>query len=336
MTRSLAYGYTENLPIDDDRSLVAREIEVGEPGPHDLLVEVLAVSVNPVDVKLRAAAPAEDGFRVLGFDAAGVVRGIGRDVTLFAVGDEVFSAGTIDRPGSDQALQLVDERIVGHRPRTLTATEAAALPLTSLTAWEALFDRLALTEASRGTLLVVGATGGVGSMVLQLAEALLPQVRVVATASDEQKETWVRDLGAEDVVDHHHPLPEQLRALGIDAVDWVFTAHSEDQIPVYAEILRPFGAVCAIDDGPRDVEPLKSKGIAWSWEFMFTRPLHHTADLQRQHEILDAVAGLVDAGRVRTTLTRTLTPISAATLREAHALVETGRTVGKVVVSDEV
>ncbi|MGP9693752.1 zinc-binding alcohol dehydrogenase family protein [Brachybacterium sp. AOP25-B2-12] len=335
MTLSRALGYAENLPSDDEHAIITRDVEVPAPGPRDLLVEVVAVSVNPVDVKLRASAPAADGFRVLGFDAAGVVREVGDEAQLFRPGDAVFYAGTIDRPGSDQSLQLVDERIVGRRPRSVTAAEAAALPLTSITAWEALFDRLALTAQSEGTLLVVGATGGVGSMVLQLAEAMLPGVRVVATASDPQKEQWVRGLGAEDVVDHHRDLPDQLRDLGIEAVDWVFTAHSGGQIPVYAEIVRPFGAIVAIDDGARDVEPLKSKGIAWLWEFMFTRPLHRTDDLVRQHEILDAVAELVDAGTLRSTLTRTLTPITAATLREAHALVETGRTVGKVVVAQE-
>ncbi|UNX54883.1 zinc-binding dehydrogenase [Georgenia sp. TF02-10] len=223
---TVAIGYEQNLPSTDPDSLIAREVEVPELGPHDLLVEVRAVSVNPVDVKLRANGPS-GGFRVLGFDAAGTVREVGEGVSLFAPGDEVFYAGTTDRPGTNQRLHAVDERIVGRKPARLSFAEAASLPLTAITAWEALFDRLRLTADSRGTLLVVGATGGVGSVMLQLAEALLPRATVIATASDEERAGWVRELGAEHVVDHHGDLAAQVRAIAPDGVDWLFTAHSE-------------------------------------------------------------------------------------------------------------
>ena len=330
-----AVGYDRNLPIDDPRSLL--DLRVARPAlrPHDLLVEVRAVSVNPVDVKQRAGAAPAGGPRVLGFDAAGVVVEAGPDVTLFEVGDEVFYAGQIDRPGTDSALHAVDERVVGRKPASLDFADAAALPLTSLTAWEGLFDKLDLTEASVGTLLVVGGAGGVGSMVVQLVRALAPQVRVVATASRGESESWVRGLGAHDVVDHHGDLVGQVRALEPAGIQWIFSTHSHGQRDAFVEMLRPFGQVVAIDDPTElDVVPLKSKALSWHWEFMFARSLHQAPDLVEQHRILDRVAELVDEGLVRTTRTTTLTPIDAEQLREAHRLVETGGTIGKVVVAD--
>lgn len=325
-----AIGYRENLPVADPKSLITETVNVPDLGPHDLLVDVQAVSVNPVDVKLRAGAPAE-GLRILGFDAAGIVRETGADVTHFTAGDEVFYAGGIDRPGANQRLHVVDERIVGHKPQTLAFADAASLPLTVITAWECLFDRLQLTEASVGTLLVVGATGGVGSAMLQLAEALLPNVTVIATASDRTRETWVCELGAEHTVNHRTDLASQVLSICPDGVDWVFTAHSEGQIQAYAELTKPFGHIVAIDDGPREVSPLKSKSIAWHWELMFTRPLRQTPDMGEQHHLLDRVSELVDAGRLTPTTTQTLTPISAENFRKAHAQVETGRMLGKIV-----
>ncbi|MFV0253433.1 MAG: zinc-binding alcohol dehydrogenase family protein [Beutenbergiaceae bacterium] len=333
MTTTTAIGYETNQPATAPAALIERTIEIPAPEPHDLVVEVRAVSVNPVDVKLRASAPA-GGFRVLGFDAAGIVREVGERVTLFEPGDEVFYAGSIDRSGTNQRLHLVDERIAGVKPAALSFADAAALPLTAITAWESLFDRFALGPRSTGTLLVIGATGGVGSMILQLAEALLPDVTVIATASDPERAAWVRSLGAEHTVNHRVDLAAEVAAVASDGVDWLFTAHSEGQIPVYAQILRPFGQIVAIDDGPRDVSPLKAKSIAWHWELMFTRPLHRTPDLIEQHRQLNQVAALADAGRLRTTATRALSPITSETLREAHALVETGRTIGKVVLHD--
>ena len=332
MKTTTAIGYTQNLPATDPKSLISQEIELPELGPHDLLVAVEAVSVNPVDMKVRLGTPA-DGFKVLGFDAAGTVQEVGSAVTLFAPGDEVYYAGSIDRPGTNQRLHLVDERITGRKPATLSFAEAAALPLTAITAWETLFDRLQLTEQSTGTLLVVGATGGVGSIMLALAEVLLPQVTVIATASDDERAAWARDLGAENTVNHHEDLAAQVLTLAPHGVDWLFTAHSEGQLETYAQIVRPFGQVVAIDDGSRDVSPLKSKSISWHWELMFTRALYQTADMIEQHRLLNKVADLADQGQIRTTVTSTLTPISAKNLRHAHELIESGRTLGKLVLT---
>jgi NADPH:quinone reductase len=324
------------LPLDDERSLIDTTVTIDDPRAHDLLVEVHAVSVNPVDVKLRSGSAPTGRGRVLGFDAAGTVRAVGADVTLFRPGDEVFYAGAIDRPGSNSALQLVDERVVGRKPSTLSAAEAAALPLTALTAWEALFDKLRIASDDRGTLLIVGGAGGVGSLAIQLARALLPHVRVIATASRPDSARWVRELGAHDVVDHHGDLRAQLAVSAAGGVSWILSTNSIGQLPVYVDVLRPFGQIVAIDD-PRtlDVVPLKSKALSWHWEFMFARSMHGAPDLIRQHEILERVADLVEAGRVRSTTTTTLSGIDARTLRAAHALVESGRVIGKVVLSDE-
>jgi zinc-binding alcohol dehydrogenase family protein len=305
---------------------------VPTPGPRDLLVRVEAVSVNPVDVKTRASADSGGESRILGYDAAGTVVATGSDVQLFAPGEEVYYAGTIDRPGTDAQFHVVDERLVGHKPRTLSFAEAAALPLTTITAWESLFDRFRLNPESSGVLLVLGAAGGVGSMVTQLARALT-RVVIIGTASRPESQQWVRDLGAHHVIDHHG-LVDGVRGITPDGVTHVFSTHTAGTIEDFAEILRPYGAVVAIDDPQGlDIYPLKNKSISFSWEFMFTRPLYKPVDLAEQHELLDRVAGLVDEGTIRTTATQELGPINAATLREAHSLVEQGRTTGKVVVS---
>lgn len=331
-----AIAQTAALPVTSTDSLVSTTIPEPVPGPHDLLVEVRAVSVNPVDVKLRGGAEPEDGLRVLGFDASGTVRAVGGAVTLFAPGDEVSYAGAIDRPGSNAELQLVDERVVGRKPSTLSHTEAAALPLTGITAWESLFEKLRIAPEATGTLLVVGGAGGVGSIAIQLVRALLPGVHVIATASRPESEAWVRDLGAHDVVDHHGDLAAQVLELAPDGIDWILTTNSTGQLPVYERVLRTFGQVVAIDDPEQvDVVALKSKALTWHWEFMFARSLHGAADLAEQHRILDRIADLVDAGRIRGTATTVLRPITAETLREAHRLVEGGRVIGKVVVTDE-
>jgi zinc-binding alcohol dehydrogenase family protein len=327
-----AVGYRKPLPISDPASLENLQVPVPTPGPRDLLVRVEAVSVNPVDVKTRATADPGGEPKILGYDAAGVVVATGSDVTLFSPGDEVYYAGSIGRPGTDAQFHVVDERIAGHKPRSLTFAQAAALPLTTITAWEALFDRFRLSPESSGVLVVLGAAGGVGSMITQLTRALTRLV-VIGTASRPESQQWVLDHGAHHVIDHHD-LVQGVRDITPDGVTHVFSAHTAGSIGAFAEILRPEGAITAIDDPQGlDIMPLKNKSITFHWEFMFTRPLYQPPDMVEQHELLDRVADLVDEGTIRTTLTQELSPISAATLREAHSMVEQGRMVGKVVVS---
>ncbi len=333
-----AIGYRKPSPISHADSLVELELERPRPGARDLLVAVQAVSVNPVDVKLRAhAAPAEGSARVLGFDAAGVVEAVGAEVTLFRPGERVYYAGALDRPGSNAELQLVDERVVGHMPATLSFADAAALPLTSLTAWELLFERLGVLrerDARGDALLVVGGAGGVGSMLIQLARQLTG-LRVIATASRPETVAWCRELGAHDVIDHRGSLAEQLAAIGAPEVRYIAgLTHTERHFPVLARVIAPFGRLAVIDDPPAlDVVPLKRKSASLAWELMFTRTLFQTADMVLQHTILDEVARLVDAGVVRSTVSERLEGITAATLKDAHARVESGQMRGKLVLS---
>ena len=327
-----AVAYRKPLPSSDPASLEDIELPVPEPGPRDLLVRVEAVSVNPVDVKMRAASDPGGQPRVLGFDAAGVVTATGSEVSMFAPGDEVCYAGSVGRPGSDAQFQLADERIVGHKPRRLSFAQAAALPLTSLTAWETLFDRFRLDAATSGTLLVLAAAGGVGSMVIQLARALT-RLTVIGTASRPESRQWALDLGAHHVVNHHHLVPD-VRDFAPNGVRYVFSPHTGGMIGTFAELLQPGGEITAIDEPEGlDLLPLKNKSITFHWEFMFTRSMYQTADMIAQHDALERVAELVDAGSLRTTLTTELSPFSAATLRRAHAMVEDGHMTGKVVVS---
>lgn len=267
--------------IDGPESLIDATVPAPEPTGRDLLVEVRAVSVNPVDVKVRASG--SGGERILGWDASGVVVGTGPDVSLFAVGDDVFYAGDLTRAGSYGSLHAVDERIVGRKPVTLSHAEAAALPLTTITAWESLFDKFRLDSASTGTLLVVGGAGGVGSILIQLAKKLT-QVRVIATASRPESQEWVRAMGADDVVDHSGDLEEQLRHIAPGGIDYIFTSQTRGKLPLFAAVIKPFGQIVAIDDEKNlDISPLKSKSVSWHWELMFTRSMHHTDDLIRQH-----------------------------------------------------
>ena len=329
-----AVGYQKSLPIDDPSSLQDIELPDPTPGPHDLLVEVAAVSVNPVDTKVRMRAEPESGWKVLGFDAAGTVRAVGEQVTLFKPGDAVFHAGDITRQGTNAELHLVDERIAGPAPASLSTAEAAALPLTSITAWEILFDRFRIPEGGGdGDLLVLGGAGGVGSMLIQLAKTLTG-LRVIATASRPESGQWCRDLGADAVVDHSQPLGPQLDALD-SAPRYVAALTASDRhLPTIAEVIRPQGEICMIDDPDQlDVTPLKRKSISFHWELMFTRPMFQTDDMIAQHRLLGRVAELVDQGRIRSTMMRELGPIDAATLREAHRQQESGRSVGKTVLA---
>lgn len=334
MTETMrAVGYRASLPITDRNSLLDVELPVPEPGPHDLLVRVEAVSVNPVDTKVRRGSDPGGELKILGYDAAGAVTAVGSRVTRFAVGEEVYYAGSIARQGSNARYQVVDERIVGHKPATLDFADAAALPLTTITAWESLFDRFRLAKDSTGVLLVLGAAGGVGSVLVQLARALTG-VTVVGTASRPESGRWVRELGAHHVVDHREDLVAAVREVAPDGVHHIFSPFSAGRVEQFAELLVPGGDVVAIDEPEgMDLLPLKAKSLSWHWEMMFTRPLFAPED-PAQHELLEAAARLVDEGALRATVTERLTPIDAATLRHAHELVERGTAIGKVVITD--
>ena len=331
-----AVGYHTPLPIASEQSLVDLELPVPAPGPRDLLVAVRAVSVNPVDVKVRASAVPELGVpKILGWDAVGVVEAVGRDVTLFRTGDEVFYAGSIARPGTDAEYHLVDERIVGRKPQKLTHAQAAALPLTSITAWELLFDRLGIARNGSpgdGALLIIGGAGGVGSILIQLARRLTG-LTVIATASRPETREWCLQLGAHHVVDHAKPLIDEMKNLGMPQVPYVASlTNTATHLPAIVELIAPQGKFALIDDPVAlDVVPFKRKSVSTHWELMFTRSLFETDDMAAQRELLNEVADLVDAGVLTTTVTESFGTINAANLKRAHALIESGRSKGKIV-----
>ncbi|MBH0007894.1 zinc-binding alcohol dehydrogenase family protein [Salinibacterium sp. SWN1162] len=331
-----AVAYSHALPIDDPTSLEDVTLPVPAVGPHDLLVKVVAVSVNPADVKVRSDMDPDGVPTVLGFDAAGTVAAVGSDVTLYAVGDEVYYAGAMGRSGSNAELQAVDERIVGTKPKSATFAEAAALPLTTLTAWEGLFDKLKLTAESMGTLLVVGGAGGVGSMIIQLLKARTPGIRIVASAGREASQEWVRSLGADEVVRHGEHLTEDVKRVAPEGIDYIYSTNTVGQMDAYIEILNPFGEIVATDNpGLVDLGLFAGKSLSWHSELMFTRSVFTTADMVVQHELLTTVGEMMDAGTIRSTMTSAFSPLNAEQLRLAHASVETGRTLGKVVVTNE-
>lgn len=331
-------GLTHYLPIDDARSLQDFDLpDPAAPQGQDLLVQVQAVSVNPVDTKLRAPKPGqEDPPRVLGFDAAGFVVAVGPEVTAFEVGDEVYYAGDVTRPGCNAQLQLVDERLVGRKPTTLDFAEAAALPLTTLTAWELLFQRMPFQLDGKRhvgkVLLVIGGAGGVGSIAIQLGRHA--GFTVVATASREESVQWCRQLGAAHVIDHRQPLAPQLQALGISQVDAALNLANTDLYwQQLGELLAPQGHVGLVVEPAGELrigDPYKAKCIGIHWEFMFARARFRTADMIEQHRILTRAASLIDAGELRTTLTQRLGTINAHNLRHAHHLLESGRSIGKL------
>lgn len=315
-------------------------MELPKPAPtgRDLLVAVKAVSINPVDTKIRKSKGqdvVEDPPRVLGWDASGVVEAVGSDVTLFSPGDEVYYAGDITRSGSNSEFQLVDERIVGTKPVSLDFAQAAALPLTTITAYECFFERLGIDrdDAHKGqTLFIIGAGGGVGSIGIQLAKAA--GLTVIATASRPETTSWVKELGADHVVNHREPMVEQVRALGFQHVDHIAIFNDMRHWDAAVELIRPQGGIVSIDntDVPMPMAGMKTKSASLHWEFMFTRAMFETSDMIEQHKLLSYVAEEIDAGRIRTTLDEVLSPINAENISKAHAMVETGKAKGKIVV----
>ncbi|WBF45372.1 zinc-binding alcohol dehydrogenase family protein [Serratia rubidaea] len=329
-----AIVYRQNgLPIADPQSLYETDLPKPQPGPRDLLVKIRAISVNPVDTKVRNGAPTDEP-RILGWDAVGEVEAVGAEVSLFQPGDEVFYAGSIVRPGSYAEYSLVDERIAGRKPQSLSDADAAALPLTSLTAWELLFDRLEVKPDEDAALLIVGAGGGVGSIMTQLARKLTG-LTVIGTASRPETAKWVKSLGAHHVIDHSRPLADELKKIGIEQVRYVASlTHTDQHFDQIVKVLAPQGRMGVIDD-PQvlDVMPLKRKAISLHWELMFTRAIFQTADMQRQHDILQHVSRLIDDGTLRSTLGDHYGPITADNLRKAHALIESGKARGKIVLA---
>jgi zinc-binding alcohol dehydrogenase family protein len=330
-----AVGYQKSLPIDAANALIDFETEKPEPKRGDIRVAVKAVSVNPVDTKVRKRAePPAGEYNILGFDAAGIVDAVGPDVTLFEPGDEVFYAGSILRPGTNAEFHLVDERIVGHKPKSLSFAQAAALPLTSITAWELLFDRFGAEQdkTENRSLLITGGAGGVGSILIQLARKLTG-LTVVATASRPESIEWCLDLGAHHVVDHSKPMKEQIEKLKVPPVALIASLTATDKhFPALVDILAPQGAIGLIDDpATLDALPLKGKAASLHWELMFTRSTFQTDDMIKQHEILESVSSLIDKNELKTTLDKVFGKIDAANLKRAHAAIESGKSVGKIV-----
>ena len=327
-----AVGFYKSLPIDDPESLLDVEVPAPAPAGRDLLVEVRAVSVNPVDTKRRVAGLKPGELKVLGYDAAGVVKAVGPEVALFEPGDEVYYAGSNQRPGTNSELHLVDERIVGAKPRRLSFAQAAALPLTTITAWEGLFERLGISKTGGHEgkrLLILGGAGGVGSIAIQLAKKLA-RLHVTASASRPESVAWAKKLGADATVDHTRPLPEQM---GGEADFILICTNTDPVFPVLPKLAAPQGRICSIVRTLKPVvlAPLQEKSLTFAWEGMFTRSTFQTPDMQAQHELLEAVARHVDAGTLVTTFAENLGKICAANLKTAHQRIEQGHTVGKLV-----
>ncbi|WDF83293.1 zinc-binding alcohol dehydrogenase family protein [Lacticaseibacillus pabuli] len=335
-----AIGYTDNLAIDNPLSLTEFKAPDPQASGHDLLVAVSAVSVNPVDTLQRQFAAQKGNLpRVLGYDGVGIVQAVGDDVTLFKPGDRVYYAGDITRPGSNAAAELIDERLVALAPKSLTDAQAAALPLTSLTAWEALFEVLGIDPTDRASnqhrsILLINGAGGAGSMAVQLAH--WAGLHVIASASRPETIAWVEKLGADEVVNHRHDLVTEVRGHGHQYVDYIFDLHDAGRNwATMAELIAPGGRIVSITHAPGvDVDALKEKRASFGWEYMFSKAIYQT-DMLSQHVILQQVASLIDAGQLRTTATQFLSPITAVNLRQAHALVESGRMIGKVVIANQ-
>lgn len=335
-----AVGYTQSLPINNPQSLIDIELPQPTASGYDLLVRVLSIAVNPVDFKIREnVTPEHDEYKVLGWDAVGEVVAIGESVSHFKPGDKVFYAGDLNRQGSNAEYQLVDERIVGHKPKSLSDAEAAALPLTAITAWELLFERLSIKQQhpdikkqSNDIILIVGAAGGVGSILVQLASALTGAT-VIATASRDRSAQWVKKLGADYVIDHSQSLVEQIEHLDIGQVTHVASlTHTDSYLDSYVELLAPMGKIALIDDPKSlDISKLKLKSLSLHWEFMFTRSMFKTTDINEQHRLLNQVADLIDQGYIRTTVGKNLGAINAKNLRTAHEVLESGKSIGKIV-----
>ena len=330
-----AIGYQTAGPLDQENGLKDITLPLPEVRPHDVLVQVKGISLNPVDCKIRSNISPESGYKVIGYDACGTITAIGSEVTDFAVGDDVFYAGDLTRPGTNSEFHAVDNRIIGRKPESLDYEEAAAIPLTAITAWELLFDSLRLTEGGEDgkTLLVTAGAGGVGSILIQLAKQLT-KLKVVATASRPDTIAWVKKMGADHVIDHHKPLDEEMASLGLQA-DYVASLRGTDQNwEAIVKLIAPRGRVALIDDPQGlNINLGKQKALSISWEFMFTRPMFDMEDIAQQSLLLNRVSQMLDDGRLQSTMTKRLGALTAQTLRAAHAEQDTGQVIGKNVMT---
>jgi zinc-binding alcohol dehydrogenase family protein len=331
-----AIGYTGKNSIDNPDSFIAFEQQTPTPAGRDLLVKIQAVSVNPVDFKIRKATQEmQSPPKILGWDAAGIVAAVGNEVSLFKVGDKVFYAGDLTRTGSNATHQLVDERIVGLMPKSLDFTAAAALPLTSITAWEALFDRLKINpEQDTGKcILIIGGAGGVGSIAIQIAKQVA-KLKVIATASRDVTRHWCQALGADHIVNHHNDMPAQFEQLKLAAPDYIFCLYNtDDHFSAMVELIAPQGMICSIVEAKvnHDIDQLKLKSAGFVWELMFTRSMFQTSDMIKQHELLNEIAELIDSGRIRTTLNEKFGSMTPENIVKAHKQLESGTSMGKIV-----
>jgi len=339
-----AVGLYKYLPVSDPECLVDVTVDKPEAQEKDLLVKVKAISVNPVDTKVRIRGPKdiqEPEPKILGWDVAGIVEEVGEETSLFNVGDEVYYSGSITRPGCNSEYHLVDERIVGKKPQSLSFEEAAALPLTTITAWEALFERLNIqpqpTTNAGKSVLIIGGAGGVGSIAIQLAKHVAG-LEVIATASRKESIAWCQKMGADHCINHYNPFKNELEKIGIQEVDYIFCCNStEMHFQNMADVIKPQGKICMIvetkEQQPLNINIFQSKSVILAWELMFTKSMYHTPDMQSQYDLLNQVSELVDKNVLKTTLREVLGSINAANLREAHRRIESGRMIGKLVLS---
>lgn len=333
-----AIGFKTSLPIENSESFIEFEAVKPIPGPHDLLVKIDAISVNPVDFKIRQNSAKDTVLetpKIIGWDAVGIVQSVGQDVTLFEVGDPVYYAGDITKQGSNAEYQIIDERIVGRKPKALSIEEAAVIPLTALTAWEILFDRIRISaDKDKGkSILIIGGAGGVGSIAIQLAKKIAG-LTVIATASRPETIAWCKQQGADFVVDHKD-LVSSVREAGFEYVDFILDfVDTNAYWDTMVELIKPQGHIASItgSSDPVALTKLKSKSVSFSWELMYTRSMYQTEDMIEQHNILNIVADLLDDGILKTTLKTTLNGLTAENLKKAHELLESGKTIGKIAI----
>lgn len=332
-----AIGFKTSLPIEDKESFIEFEAVKPIPGAHDLLVKIDAISVNPVDFKIRQNSAKDTVLetpKIIGWDAAGIVQAVGEKVTLFEVGDPVYYAGDITKQGSNAEYQIIDERIVGRKPTLLSIEEAAVIPLTVLTAWEILFDRIRINEKDKGkSILIIGGAGGVGSIAIQLAKKIAG-LTVIATALRPETIDWCKKQGADFVVDHKN-LIASVKEAGFETVDFILDfVDTNAYWDIMTELIKPQGHIASItgSSNPVALNTLKSKSVSFSWELMYTRSMFQADDMIEQHHILNKVADLLDEGVLKNTLNQTLNGLTAENLKKAHQLLESGKTIGKIAI----